>query len=529
MDRFDEDTARSGAERVDNARTGTSRTEGRFRDAELGEQLRRLEVPEHAPDFFATLEEELEAEVEAGSRSAARVSDGLSSGRRPSRQSASSRAPDQPVRQKRRSWLRYAWIPIPVALAILLLLWAFAGPLGIDSFEPQPASAAEITQQAVAALSDAEALRGTVVVVQPGAGGADAGDVGTEGAGTVPSSGDTGAGDVETGRDEMRWTFISTAEGDFRWTGIDRTEDLAYDHRTGVQQSFSIDGELVFASERSGLAAGLPDPGPAENLLERQIGSVVRALLESPDAAVQEVTYDGRPAWTLSTDVRPNLIVDTSANHMEVTIDQATGFPVRIVETRDGSFVQETRLEDLEIDPVLAEDAFLVEFPPDVEVIRTDHGFRRFAEAELAGEVAALVGYMPLLPAEVPAGFVLTSVTAAAEGSSTGVEGMNPPTPGVVSVLYRRGFDRLLVSTRTVGADPSLWGDPLATGEGFIDTPETVTLASGAFAGIAAEILVDMRAIPHIWAMSDALVVTVSGDLTRDELLAAAESLAPIE
>ena len=76
-----------------------------------------------------------------------------------------------------------------------------------------------------------------------------------------------------------------------------------------------------------------------------------------------------------------------------------------------------------------------------------------------------------------------------------------------------------------VGDDPSLWSDPLASGEGFIDTPETVTLTSGAFAGSAAEVLIDPRAVPHLWAMNDSLVLTVSGDLSRSELLSVAESL----
>jgi hypothetical protein len=71
-----------------------------------------------------------------------------------------------------------------------------------------------------------------------------------------------------------------------------------------------------------------------------------------------------------------------------------------------------------------------------------------------------------------------------------------------------------------------LWSDPLASGEGFVDTPETVMLTSGAFAGSTAEVLIDPRAVPHLWAMNDALVMTVSGDLTRSELLAVAESLA---
>jgi outer membrane lipoprotein-sorting protein len=450
------------------------------RDTELGERLRRLEVPEHDPGFFAALEARLQAET-------------------------SSAAGERGAAPKRRSWLRLAWIPIPVAMVILVLLWVFAGRLGIDSFKPETASAAEIAQKVATAVAEAKALRGTLVIVSP---------------------------NETTGiRDEMRWTFVSTAEGDFRLTGITRDEDLSYDHEAGVQRVVSVEdgGELTFASESTGLAVGPPDPAPAENILERNLGAVVRALLDSPDANVEEATYQGRPVWTLSTDVKVNLLVDSSGDHMEVTVDQETGFPLRVVETREGEFVQELHLEGLEIDPELAADAFHLEFPTGTQVTHTDHGFQRVDPADLAAAATATVGYVPVLPAEVPDGFVLTEVAVAEMGEPSGKEGMNPPAPGVVSAMYRRGFDRLIVSTRLVGDDVSLWSDPLASGEGFIDTPEKVVLTAGAFAGSTAELVVDARTVPHLWAMNDTLVVTVSGDLTRDELLAIAESLAPLE
>lgn len=38
---------------------------------------------------------------------------------------------------------------------------------------------------------------------------------------------------------------------------------------------------------------------------------------------------------------------------------------------------------------------------------------------------------------------------------------------------------------------------------------------------------VDPLASPHVWALTEDLVVTVSGDLTRGELLEVAESLQP--
>jgi outer membrane lipoprotein-sorting protein len=478
-------------------RRDTERQEPEWRDAELGEQLRRLEIPEHAPDFFATLEEKLEAE--AGS--AATRQRGAAS----SVEKAVTTRQYRTAAKSRHNWLRLAWVPVPVAALIILLLWAFAGPLGLDSFKPQPASAAEITQKVATAAAAAKTLRGTLVIVSPG----------------------------ETGeaRDETRWSFVSTAEGDFRLTGLTRAEDLSYDHRAGAQRTVNRGegGEPVFASEMTGMATGLPDPAPADYVLERQLGAVVRALAGSTEASVEEAIYEGRAVWTLSTDVKVNLLVDTSADHMEVTVDQETGFPVRILETRDGEFVQELHLEGLEIDPELTETIFHLEFPEGAEVIHTEGGFRRIDPAELATEGAAVVGYTPVLPSQVPEGFALTEVAVAEMGQASGKEGMNPPAPGVVSAMYRWGFDRLVVSTRLVGSDASLWSDPMASGEGYIDTPERVVLTAGPFATKTAEVLIDARSVPHLWVMNDTLLLTVSGDLTREELIAVAESLAVVE
>ena len=104
----------------------------------------------------------------------------------------------------------------------------------------------------------------------------------------------------------------------------------------------------------------------------------------------------------------------------------------------------------------------------------------------------------------------------------------------VVSLSYRRGLDEFLVTTRLArvpsGGGPQLpparrWADPLATGEGFRATPDRVTIAGGALAGRRAELLVVPRGIPHLWALTDELVVTVGGDLNRAELVSVASSL----
>jgi len=487
---------------TDGGATGDGVSGGRTRDHELVERLRQLEVPEHGAGFLERLEERVEAEAagrEAGAPAAWRSAE-------KQRRSAEKR---------RRSWLRLAWIPIPLAAVILALLWAFAGPLGIDTFKPGPVGAAEITERAAAALADAKALKGTVVV-----------QVLSE---APPSMGLV----VESELIGVPLSSILTAEGDYRLVaeaGAAIGYSMAYDHRTDVLRVLagSADGE-TFAFEATGLAVGPPDSywyGYGD------LGAAVRALRESPEAEVTENTYEDRSVWVLSTDLAQNLITGSGFDHVDVTVAKDVGLPVHIVYWMEGKPILDWSLSDLEVDPELPTDAFFLEIPPDIpadHVEHTDYGFRAIELAHLCTDGADAVGYVPVLPAEVPDGFVLAEVKMAEMGQPSGKEGMNPPGSGVVSAMYRRGFGRLIVSTRMVGDDPSAWSDPLASGEGYIDSPETVTLASGEFAGGSAEIVVNIRTMPHLWAMNDTLVVTITGDLTRDELLAVAESLAPVE
>jgi len=78
---------------------------------------------------------------------------------------------------------------------------------------------------------------------------------------------------------------------------------------------------------------------------------------------------------------------------------------------------------------------------------------------------------------------------------------------------------------RHVPGSQDEWGDPLPTGEGFADHPERIRLGRGALSGVELNLLLVPRNIPHVWALTDELVVTVSGDLSRAELLEVSESL----
>lgn len=69
------------------------------------------------------------------------------------------------------------------------------------------------------------------------------------------------------------------------------------------------------------------------------------------------------------------------------------------------------------------------------------------------------------------------------------------------------------------------WKRSTASGEGYVNELETVRFSGGAFDGEQGELLIDPLAIPHIWTATRDLVLTVSGDLTRSELVRVAESL----
>jgi hypothetical protein len=88
-----------------------------------------------------------------------------------------------------------------------------------------------------------------------------------------------------------------------------------------------------------------------------------------------------------------------------------------------------------------------------------------------------------------------------------------------VSLGYRRGLDQVVVTTRLRGEGD--WRDPFSVAG--VDEDERPV--DGALGGSEARVVVGPRSLPHLWALTDRLVVTVAGDLTEPELVAAARSL----
>jgi hypothetical protein len=243
----------------------------------------------------------------------------------------------------------------------------------------------------------------------------------------------------------------------------------------------------------------------------------LRALAAGHDSRVREVDYKGRRAWQLDVDLTPNTIYP-DVDHLSVTVDRATGFPLHVLATLAGRFRGELRLDRLEPNRALKPASFSFRFPPGREVLRTDAGFDQVT-LKRAGAIA---GYRPLVPARVPRGFALATVAAARSAAPTGPGEANPASRRVVSLAYRRGLEEFVVTTRLRGN--SRWRDPFATA-GVPLRGGQVRLARGALAGTPARVVIDARAVPHLWAVTDRLVVTVSGDLSRTQLMAVAEAL----
>jgi hypothetical protein len=407
-----------------------------------------------------------------------------------------------------------------VAVIVLATTTLFTGgdgnPLRPGGQEPELITASEVRARVAGALAALDTLRGEITVeceafsflCQP------------------PEAG---------GRATVQWSFVATAEGDERTTGIGTADDIAFSSETRTYREVVDEGSRPRATELANTPAGPPDFTIRRSPLTRQLASVVRAFItDTSEVPVTDVVEQGRPAWRLVTPVPINKLAGPggSPDQLEVVVDRESGFPLRITETLEGRFLQEVRLSGLVADEPVDRSMFDFDFPAGLDVFHQDVGF----EQGTLDQAAATVGYQPVLPTWLPDGYQRAEVTFASQGGRTGAEGANPAGAGVVSVAYRRGFDRIVVSTRVkIGprckdlAPPiqeDCWADPLASGEGFIDEPVPFVIGSGALAGANAELVVVATGIPHVWAIDDRLVVTVAGDASGDELRRIAGSFA---
>jgi hypothetical protein len=252
--------------------------------------------------------------------------------------------------------------------------------------------------------------------------------------------------------------------------------------------------------------------------------AIVRAAVAEHDPAltVRTTTCLGRPAWQAS-------YTEGGWRHT-ATVDKATGFPLRYVLAevrRPVTHRSVWRAIDIATDVPVDAASFTITIPDGAKVDASSE-YEHFTTQD---KLAAQVGYQPFLPSSLPDGTALAA-------SSTQPDPWGPytwfipvPVPWVdlsklpdneVRLYYHRGYDWFTVTERPrAGGIGNSVSAALDKRPGFAYRKTVLTV--GAFAGRTARTWMGEGAI--LYVQNGTYAVEISGDLTRSELLAMAESL----
>jgi len=470
-----------------------------YHDTELGEALRDLGLPEHGDDFFRELWAEADREPAAG---AARANDA-----------------EAELVGKRTGWWTRRRAPLAVlaavaaAVALIVAVVLFGLP-GVKSAGPANATAADV----LASMDHAGETLMTVTA------------------------------DIVT-------TFFepngNPAEEDHRHVVVDtrgnylRTLTVVNDPTGEVDGSLFDAAALEYGSWRApqdwdgtstvtgALETGLPASyGLKPRYVDLRSVGVIRALIADSDAPAESVTYDGRGAWRLELAVPPVADDPLTADRVVLTVDKETGFPLDTVELRGDRKVIEYRVVAFEVGAAGAHDESAmfravrtaIVNPDDDPMTRAAHDYD--CRRAPLGRFVDLIGRPAIVAGSMPDGFAFADATA-----KTGVGYTNDPE---TSVVYRGGLWSFAVDSFQIdelgvtGDEGGVIEDPIGQNSGLND--EVVTLTSGLFGGMKAHIVIDARTrytAAHLWIRDEerGIAVVVLGDLSRDELVAVAESL----
>jgi hypothetical protein len=256
--------------------------------------------------------------------------------------------------------------------------------------------------------------------------------------------------------------------------------------------------------------AAQPD---ADSLAEELLGNQVDFVLAEARAGklrLYPTSGDAPPDWTANVLLRANDCAGLRAAPATVIIDRPTLLPLGVRSHRGITTVNYRR-----INAPLAAGAFRL---PDVgRVYRRDQGFVRASPARAAGPLP----YAPELPASVPNGFKRVVSGWAQRSGRTGPEASNPRYASLFGAVYRRGWERIDVTQRLAGATGWV-SDPFGVECGFqLESAVRVKGVPAAY-GAGPEIT------PHVYWRRGKLLYTVSGPFPKKDLVAIAESLAPV-
>ncbi len=148
---------------------------------------------------------------------------------------------------------------------------------------------------------------------------------------------------------------------------------------------------------------------------------------------------------------------------------------------------------------------------------RISNGFKRRTPAVARGPLA----FTPRLPTRLPNGFALVASGWAPLGARTGVRDVNKRNRSLFSAVYVRGWERIEVTQRLVGAG-KFRRDPFSRLCSSMQAGTTLVSNRGARYGIGTEIP------SHLWWRDGPIYLTVSGPYPKRDLKVIAESLQKI-
>jgi hypothetical protein len=317
---------------------------------------------------------------------------------------------------------------------------------------------------------------------------------------------------------DVRVAIERTAAGLFKQVHSTPLEQVFFsDAREGRAVSYSAPPpEMGSPSAQQEINIPVWGAGPRLHFDNVHLDPVVlaREVLGWEEGRVGREEVAGRAVWVVQGST-PNMLPELRV----VTIDDHTGLALRVDALQAGQPQYQVRVENLATN-LDAQPAYAV--PARVPVSTRDLGNVRMS-LEQAGRTA---GYAPLVPAWLPPGFTQAEVsfnTGQARGGPRGI-----------AMAFRRGMDvvRLEVGPRSTAPTRPAMSIPAGERfdpEGNPSVPqrrEHVRLSAGALTGVNAER--SGGANVALSATTDALTVTLIGDVTPDEITRMAESLQPL-
>jgi len=504
-------------------------------DGELWDLVAALPVPAAADDFMPRLRDRIAEQpgpaAHPGARARARGS------------------------SQRRLFFGIAAAAVAAVICALVVLPALHGP--------PTATAADILASMNAAAGGAQTVR--LRIVEGIAPGRPASPEPTAAAQQTSGLGKTTTEDVTlstTGDFYATQAWWSQAGQSKYWI----RSTFGYDERRHALRLYEINNGDGVETHRPAWSTDFPNLDVFYLRYQAAASSVRAQLAEAdPGMLVSETTYLGRPAW------RATLADPWSKHSLTVTVDKATGLLMetqRAYRLRDGTPQTDfLRVTSLEIDPALPNGWNIVPLlkrtTPQLKWNYFQNRGTRFGTPQAVATRSWPT--LPLLPQWAPAGYRLTDVANAVfedvrrahenDNSwrwSSAIVKPHGRVPGIaiekrlalgrckqgVLIRFRRGF-----GTFVVEISPRLPGEP---GMGKLTkddrlTEQDVTLTGGFLKGAPARTWISSADFPFshvngnsmftsedgptLLTYSDRSMITIYGDLTRQELTAVANSL----